>query len=53
MILYSIFILSYCASLFLILQARLAKKSFFMDSICHAITDPPVTKIPLWPSFGV
>ena len=25
----------------------------FLASICHAITDPPVTKIRLWPSFGV
>ena len=24
-----------------------------MASICHAITDPPVTKIRLWASFGV
>ena len=22
-------------------------------SICHAITDPPVTKLRLWASFGV
>jgi len=26
---------------------------FFLASICHAITDPPVTKIRLWASFGV
>ena len=26
---------------------------FFFASICHAITDPPVTKIRLWASFGV
>ena len=25
----------------------------FFASICHAITDPPVTKIRLWASFGV
>ena len=24
-----------------------------LASICHAITDPPVTKIRLWASFGV
>ena len=28
-----------------LLQARLAKNGFFLASICHAITDPPVTKI--------
>ena len=33
------------------IQARLA--AFFLASICHAITDPPVTKIRLWASFGV
>ena len=27
-----------------IVQARLAKNGFFWASICHAITDPPVTK---------
>ena len=26
---------------------------FFLASICHAITDPPVTKIRLWASCGV
>ena len=26
---------------------------FFLASICHAITDPPVTKIRLWASWGV
>ena len=26
---------------------------FFFASICHAITDPPVTKVRLWASFGV
>ena len=26
---------------------------FFLAQICHAITDPPVTKIRLWASFGV
>ena len=26
---------------------------FFLASTCHAITDPPVTKIRLWASFGV
>ena len=26
---------------------------FSLASICHAITDPPVTKIRLWASFGV
>ena len=26
---------------------------FCFASICHAITDPPVTKIRLWASFGV
>ena len=26
---------------------------FFLAHICHAITDPPVTKIRLWASFGV
>ena len=26
---------------------------FVFASICHAITDPPVTKIWLWVSFGV
>ena len=26
---------------------------FFLVHICHAITDPPVTKIRLWASFGV
>ena len=25
----------------------------FLASICHAIIDPPVTKIRLWASFGV
>ena len=34
-------------------QARCAKKRFFLASICHANTDPPVTKIRLWASFGV
>ena len=29
------------------------RKYFFFASICHAITDPPVTKIRLWASFGV
>ena len=32
-------------------QARCAKKRFFLASICHANTDPPVTKIRLWASF--
>jgi len=27
--------------------------SFSLASICHAITEPPVTKIRLWASFGV
>ena len=37
------------------LQYKLAwpRKDFFLASICHAITDPPVTKIRLWASFGV
>jgi len=35
------------------LQARLAKKKHFLASICHAITDPPVTEIRLWASVGV
>ena len=26
---------------------------FFLVQICHAITDPPVTKIRLWASFGL
>ena len=26
---------------------------FFLAHICHTITDPPVTKIRLWASFGV
>ena len=29
------------------------KKAFFLASICRANTDPPVTKIRLWASFGV
>ena len=29
------------------------RTAFFLASICHAITDPPVTKIRLWASFGV
>jgi len=29
------------------------EKFFFLASICHAITDPPVTKIRWWASFGV
>ena len=29
------------------------RTEFFLASICHAITDPPVTKIRLWASFGV
>ena len=36
-----------------VVQARLAKNSILLASICHAITDPPVTKIRLWASFGV
>jgi len=35
------------------LQAGRPKNSIFFASICHAITDPPVTKIRLWASFGV
>jgi hypothetical protein len=35
------------------LQAGRPKKSFFLVHICHGITDPPVTKIRLWASFGV
>jgi len=35
------------------LQAGRPKNSIFLASICHAITDPPVTKIRLWASFGV
>ena len=34
-------------------QARRPEKSFFLASICRANTDPPVTKIRLWASFGV
>ena len=30
-----------------------APKILFFSSICHAIIDPPVTKIRLWASFGV
>ena len=29
------------------------QEKFFLASICHANTDPPVTKIRLWASFGV
>jgi hypothetical protein len=29
------------------------RKAFYLVPICHAITDPPVTKIRLWASFGV
>ena len=33
--------------------ARHPENAIFFASICHAITDPPVTKIRLWASFGV
>jgi len=36
-----------------VVQAGLAKTRTFLASICHAITEPPVTKIRLWASFGV
>ena len=29
------------------------RQDFFLASICHANTDPPVRKIRLWASFGV
>ena len=29
------------------------RKAFYLVPICHAITDPPVTKIRLWAAFGV
>ena len=36
-----------CATLVFVLQARLAKNQKKIANICHAITDPPVTKIRL------
>ena len=37
---------------FVVIQARLAKNKKKLASICHAITDPPVTKIRL-PWYGL
>ena len=39
----------------MILYYKLAwpRTEIVLASICHAITDPPVTKIWLWASFGV
>ena len=43
-------ILTVVTYLYKLAWPRTGKK---LASICHAITDPPVTKIRLWASFGV